>query len=693
MPGLKVENRTASQPIAEPGWTFWIAPSCLICLLTLLYVPLEWFERERNVRSQHEKLLREMNVLRGQIESTIFEEAARIHGIAAVIRANPDITQQQFASIADGIAGDNHRMRNLAAARDLVITHMYPIKGNEKAIGLSYRDSKSQWPAVKNAIDKSALIIAGPIDLVQGGTAFIGRVPIFLPASAETMSPRQSYKGQRLWGVLSSVIDIDVILSLARPFEDAGIEIALRGKDALGAQGAVFYGDPGLFDQASELMPVSLPYGSWEVGARIATPVVGNSLETWVLRSALLLVCFAIFLSFSFRYRTLLKQVDTARKAEQSERKYQALFEGARDAIFITDPDLQTIKDFNEIAAQRLGYERHELLEKPVSLIDEDSDLLAGALCERLHAEGPVLDQIETVHRKKNGDTMAVELTRSLVNIDGKDLVLSIARDITGRKRQELALKAAQERAETASLAKSAFLANMSHEIRTPMNGVLAMSELLLEDELTDRQRKKVETIYKSGNILMVILNDLLDLSKIEAGQLVLEEIEFELPDILQSSREFVHGEIDRKGLQFVLRDEGLLYSTLRGDPTRIIQVLTNLISNAVKFTKEGTVTLTVSQTETTQGVIMTHFEVTDTGIGIPDELLEKVFDKFSQADSSTTRQYGGTGLGLSICRTLTELMGGSIGCESRLGEGSRFWFTVPSTRWDLGANLAQAIN
>lgn len=676
-----VKNLTAPQLIAEPGWSFWIAPLCLICLLSLLYLPLEWVAKGRAVKDQSESLVREMSGLRGLIERAVFEETARVHGIAAVIRANPDITQQQFASIASGIAGGDNRMRNIAAARDLVITHMFPIEGNEKAIGLSYRDNAAQWPAVKDAIDKNALVIAGPLDLVQGGTAFIARVPIFYSTSTQAQAAGQSSDEQKLWGVLSSVIDVDEILSLVGPFESRGMEIALRGKDALGPKGSVFYGDPDLFHHSNELMSVSLPYGSWEIGARMNAPLAGNSLEIWILRGAILFVCFAIFLSFAFRYRTLLNEVDAARRTQISEKKYRALFDSARDGIFVIDPVSQTIRDLNEIAAKRLGYDRHELLNKPVGLINGDRGLAACLHRETLQTENATLDQIETVHRKKSGDLMPVEITRSFLTLDDNRLILSIARDVTERKRQEESLKVAQQKAEAASHAKSAFLANMSHEIRTPMNGVLAMSELLLEDELTDRQRKKAETIHTSANMLMAILNDVLDLAKVEAGQLILEEIEFDLSDVINMAVDFIHGEIGQKNVRFELRDQEIFCPVLLGDPTRILQVLTNLISNAVKFTRTGTIFLTISQSETTKGIVVTHFEVADTGIGISDEAFERIFDKFSQADTSTTRQYGGTGLGLSICRNLTELMGGSISGESRLGDGSKFWFSIPNSK------------
>ena len=366
----------------------------------------------------------------------------------------------------------------------------------------------------------------------------------------------------------------------------------------------------------------------------------------------------------------------------ESENRLRTILENVGDAVIVIS-DKGVIELFNPAAELMFGYWAGELQGKEIGTI------IPGAYKNDTRQEGaqflaPKGTQLsigkwkDIQGQRKNGSNFPVEVTVGEMWIREKRFFTGVLYDVTQRLEAEQSLLAAKESAEAANRAKSDFLAMVSHEIRTPLNGVLGMTNLLLDSGLTDEQYNYTHSVHHSGEILLNILNDILDYSKLEAGMLELEKTEFRLDQLIESATRLIAPQAEQKQIELAAWISPDLSEPLRGDPDRIRQVLFNLLGNAVKFTKEGGVLLEVVLEEVYDQQLTVKFTVSDSGIGIPDELREILFEKFTQADSSISRQYGGTGLGLAICRELVTLMGGIIDLTSEPGVGTTFWFTTP---------------
>jgi len=367
----------------------------------------------------------------------------------------------------------------------------------------------------------------------------------------------------------------------------------------------------------------------------------------------------------------------------ESEGRIRLLLDSTAEAIYGTDRE-GTITFCNPATVRLLGYEKGEdLLGKSAHLVmhQKRADGTPYPLEEcpiidsRKNGIGVHLDNEVFWHR--DGTCFPVEFWAYPIRGEG-EIVGAVVTflDITERKRVQTALLEAKEAAEAGSRAKSEFLANMSHEIRTPMNGIIGMTDLALDTTLTAEQRDYLSLVKSSADSLLHVINDILDFSKIEAGKLELEKTDFEIRDLFRDTLKTLAQRADEKLLEICARVSPNVPKTLIGDPTRLRQLVINLIGNAIKFTQKGSILLDTQIEETAGDNVRLRISVTDTGMGIPLDKQQLIFESFAQVDGSTTRRFGGTGLGLTISRQLVELMGGRIWVESEIGKGSTFHFT-----------------
>lgn len=393
-------------------------------------------------------------------------------------------------------------------------------------------------------------------------------------------------------------------------------------------------------------------------------------------------------------FRDITKRLASEQKLAESEKLYKLLSENTQDlvSLFTMDGKYTFV---SPSVKETLGYTPEELIGLDIlsQVHPEDREELVAQSQHRA-LQGERFKNPPFRMRCKNGAYVWLEAYTSPVYDEQGRLVYiqTTSRDITDRKAFEQQLLAAKERAEYATQAKSRFLGMMSHEIRTPMNAIIGLTNLLIGQDPREEQLEKLTLLRYSGENLLTIINDILDFSKIEADRIHIEYIDFDLHEMITRIMKMMTYRAEERGISLANRYDESLPGYFKGDPVRIGQVLTNLISNAIKFTNDGTVTLRIEKRGQEEGRVTIYFEVSDTGIGIPDGKLEHIFDSFSQAEESTTRTYGGTGLGLAITKKLVQLMDSDIYVESVVGQGSKFYFTLTLPEGEESENLEQDI-
>ena len=366
---------------------------------------------------------------------------------------------------------------------------------------------------------------------------------------------------------------------------------------------------------------------------------------------------------------------------QAAESAYRTIFNATNDVIFIMDTQLGMIIDCNRQALQLFGRLREELIGSDPVQLSPPHHLTFNFEKARWYIQAALEGEaqlFEWLCARSDGTTFWAEVSLRAAEINGRQRLLAVVRDISERKQGMLELQQARDAALQATVAKNEFLANMSHEVRTPLNGIMGLSQLLRTTSLTEEQAGYMDMLDGSARNLLALINDILDISRIEAGSLAIQQTPFSLTKLLREVAGIYEKPAAEKGIGFEIQPPDDLPPALVGDPLRLKQVLINLVGNAIKFTRHGGVSVQVIRLHDAPQGSRLRFEVRDSGIGMSPETVQKVFNPFTQADASTARSHGGSGLGLAICRRLSELMGGSIRVESSLGQGSCFIVELP---------------
>jgi len=564
-----------------------------------------------------------------------------------------------------GEMGKDPAVRSLQLAPDAVVTYVFPMEGNEAAIGHDLLADPARGPAVRRAIEERRFVLAGPFELLQGGNGLVGRSPIYIGGAAD----------DEFWGFATVVLNFDEVAAEAglAQQERNGLTYALRGRDGLGAAGEVFWGEEHVFDDEPVMLEVLVPNGVWQVAAHPS--------EGWPLfpLRPTSLVILAIGVALTALVVIVVSRWERERRAvTRVSENLTRLVDSTASPIVAVDTRGR-ISEWNRAMAELTGLDKDS-----ASVVDFDD--LFGVIGS---TEPGALEVRRTVQSVSSGESDSAE---TLVNVgtpprrvaflvtprleaDGTRGAVLVGHDITSR------LEAERMRTENVALARSArlkdeFLAGMSHELRTPLNAIIGLSSVLGRrtfGELSAKQSEYVEQIGVSGQHLLGLINDVLDLARLDADKVELDVGSCDVAEVVGEALDLVRPVAAQRGVS-VTEGPPAGSHVVFADRRRLLQVLVNLVSNAAKFTERGG-SLGVEVEDRGDRLAVT---VWDTGVGIDPEKHHLLFQPFLQVDGSLSREQEGTGLGLAIAAKLVALHDGTISVESRPGRGSRFTVSLP---------------
>lgn len=604
---------------------------------------------------------------------------------------NSDKNEMEKLAWEDGYK--NFHLNNENQLYYLPIYYVEPYQKNINIFSLDLYNIKPAVAAIHDAMDSGNQISSKSIKIQYGDTEknvlFIFKPVYQHNISIETIGDRRKYITG--FTFIMFVVD-DLLEDFVDSLKTKLVDVYVYDNYIQGDE-AILYGAENKNALFLDKLALEVSGRQWTVEFTPSHSFLGmRRWQAWsviiggLLFSALLQ---AFLLIMSARSETIKKIVyERTAELEDSETKHRAVLDNAAEGLITIDTD-GIIKSFNPACEKIFGYRAGEAIGQNINLLmvgqdkeNHDKYLSDYKKTGKINIIGKGR---EVFARRKDGFVFPAELSVSEIRLTNTTFYSGIIRDISERKAAEAKLakytselEEARDKAEESTRLKSEFLANMSHEIRTPMNGVIGMTSLLMDTNLNAEQKSYAQTVLSSANLLLEIINDILDLSKIEAGKLDMELLPFDLQTLVEDTAEIVSFKCIDKKLDVLIDYPNDVPRYVVGDSGRVRQIILNLLSNAIKFTEEGYVLISVKVDGVDDnGMLKFRFEVEDTGCGIPEDKFSIIFNKFDQADQSTTRKYGGTGLGLAICKQLTEMMGGNIGVRSKIGQGTTFWFNI----------------
>ncbi|OBP14193.1 hypothetical protein A5320_16265 [Rheinheimera sp. SA_1] len=627
---MKVQSR----PLFRWQWTVLVL---LFFSLAGITEYLVFQERERQHNLNMRQVVSSASQLRALIESELNVPLNLSFGLAAYIRAsNGQVRDSEFEILLPNLVQQGRHIRNMSIAPDNRISYVYPLLGNEKALGTYYPDLTDQWPEIAKVIQNRTPQMAGPLNLVQGGIGFVHRIPVFLP-------------DDRYWGIVSTVLDIQSIWKvLFNQASELDVQVAMR---RFGPQDLteMLVGEVTVFQNDAILLDLKVADSRWQLAVVALESHI--LLQSWPIRLICWGVCLLLWLLVLSVFIANRRLAQTADAWQQSDAYFRTVLNSVADAIVVVNKTGH-IEQVNPAALTLFGYQQEQL---------------RGKNYQQLFVEAPKLipqdATLELTALHHSGQSILIELNQTYIDHQQQGLTVFLIRDITERKRIEQL--------------KEEFVSTVSHELRTPLtaiNGALGLLAAGVVGNVAPAQQQLLDIAQQNGQQLSLLINDILDIEKLAAGkmQLYMQQLDI-MPLVLQAKNRNLPL-AQQTGVQLKIQSDLTDEVQVLVDENRLQQVFANLLANAIRFSPDQGLVLI----EVRLIALKVRVSVTDRGPGVPADFVSRLFQKFSQADSSTTRRLSGTGLGLAISKELMARMGGEIGYQPNSPTGACFYIDLP---------------